>query len=349
MVGVVGVGVVGMVGVGRSKVGAPGGHPLWRAEKWSATFHVEQSRMIPTPAASRPVLLISVGNTSTRVAAAHPAPAEGAAAGRLETAKVFRNNETGWFEQVAQQAESAEVALVASVNDPVADQLIDAIRARRAAAGRTGTAGTLPPGGLGGTTGSSAAGVAGTDGLGGGGGGGVVVLGRGLAVPIRLDLEEPSTVGVDRLLTALGAYCRSATACVVVDAGTAVTVDLIDSSGVFRGGVIVPGLAMMLRSLHQGTAALPLLDAPREADRGGPLGRSTREAMIRGCTAAITGLVYRQVERYAELLGAYPRVIATGGDAPVLFEGDELVEIIVPDLVLIGMWEAWRLGVKNRQ
>ncbi|MEO1512599.1 MAG: type III pantothenate kinase, partial [Planctomycetota bacterium] len=83
------------------------------------------------------------------------------------------------------------------------------------------------------------------------------IAGRDIPLPIPLALEDPGTVGVDRLLNTTAAYETAKQACVVVDVGTAATVDFVDGQGVFQGGAIAPGLAMMLAALHEHTAALP--------------------------------------------------------------------------------------------
>jgi type III pantothenate kinase len=197
-------------------------------------------------------------------------------------------------------------------------------------------------------------------------------IGRDIEIPMSHSLEDGSTLGQDRLLCAFGAYARAKQACVVVDAGTAVTVDFVDGDGVFHGGVIAPGLNMMLQAMHEKTAKLPSL-AYRTPERGGalvigdakrpegeilddgpaapivpnPFGKDTSNAMLLGVTNSVRGLVRYTVEHYAEFFGAYPQVVATGGDAPVLFdeeaaEGGGVVESIVPDLQLIGILEVCR-------
>jgi len=162
---------------------------------------------------------------------------------------------------------------------------------------------------------------------------------RDVPIPIQTTLEDESTVGQDRLLDALGAFGRSQQACVVVDAGTAVTVDFVDGQGIFHGGAISPGTAMMLRAMHEQTAALPKVQLSPETLPGNdaPFGKTTAQAMALGVATAVRGLVHTLIDRYAEFYGAYPRVVATGGDAALLFEDDDLVEHIVPDLTLVGM------------
>lgn len=165
-------------------------------------------------------------------------------------------------------------------------------------------------------------------------------FGRDLLIPVRTTLDDEKTVGQDRLLCALAAYSKAKQACVIVDAGTAITVDFIDGEGVFQGGVIAPGLHMMLASLHEHTAALPQMVFTKPDAQRGVFGKDTRHAMLLGVQTAAQGLVRLVVERYAEAYDAYPQIIATGGDAPTLFEDDEVVEHVVPDLQLMGIYEA---------
>ncbi|MEO1716068.1 MAG: type III pantothenate kinase [Planctomycetota bacterium] len=162
-------------------------------------------------------------------------------------------------------------------------------------------------------------------------------FGPSLPVPIATNLAEPGKVGQDRLLAALGAFATVQQACIVVDAGTALTVDFVDGTGVFHGGAIIPGGQMMLAALHHSTGALPQLALADMPDPLEPFGTSTEHAMFLGVRAAIRGSVRYLAERYAEYYDAYPQIIATGGDAPTLLVGDELIEHTVPDLVLQGI------------
>ncbi|MEM9166072.1 MAG: type III pantothenate kinase [Planctomycetota bacterium] len=165
----------------------------------------------------------------------------------------------------------------------------------------------------------------------------VVPFGPAMPVPIATEVDDAAQVGQDRLLTALGAFQRVRQACIVVDAGTAVTVDFIDGAGVFHGGAILPGAGMMLRALHQGADALPIAELADMPDPLEPFGRNTAHAMLLGVRAAIAGAVRTLAERYAEFYEAYPQIIATGGDAPTLLGDDELIEAVVPELELLGV------------
>ena len=90
---------------------------------------------------------------------------------------------------------------------------------------------------------------------------------RDVPIPVGRQLDPEAMVGEDRLLNAAAAYDVMKQACVVIDAGTAITIDLVDGEGTFHGGAIAPGAQMMLDALNQRTAQLPELafDVPAEA------------------------------------------------------------------------------------
>lgn len=176
--------------------------------------------------------------------------------------------------------------------------------------------------------------------------GDVYVIGRDLEIPMKHTLDDASTVGQDRLLDALGAYAKLNEACIVVDAGTAVTVDFVDGEGTFHGGVIAPGLRMMLRAMHQQTSGLPELAYELPKPDRGVFGKDTAHAMRLGVTNALIGLVRFTVEKFAEHYQAFPPVIATGGDAGVL-DGDPTVDRIVTDLQMLGLAEVCRRAAEE--
>ena len=158
---------------------------------------------------------------------------------------------------------------------------------------------------------------------------------KDVPVPIGRDLEPETIVGVDRLLDAAAAWDQLKQACVIIDAGSAITVDFVDGEGVFHGGAILPGVQMQISAMAKGTSLLGEVEfRPPEGDA---FGRSTSEAMLRGVYHGIRGGVWRVIETYAEAYGAYPLVLATGGDADMLFKDDELITRIVPDLAIRGI------------
>ena len=162
----------------------------------------------------------------------------------------------------------------------------------------------------------------------------VVWIGKDIELPLPVLTDEPEQTGADRVLNMAAAYEQMGKACVVVDAGTAITVNVCDDQGRFLGGAIAPGVKMQLDALHERTAKLP---AVRFAAPSEPFGKSTQQAILHGVYHGIRGMVKEVVENYATELGQWPDLIATGGDAAALFTDWELVHAIAPNLTLYGI------------
>jgi type III pantothenate kinase len=165
----------------------------------------------------------------------------------------------------------------------------------------------------------------------------VHVLAEPEDLPLQVALQHPRRVGIDRLLDAVAVNSRrrSGTPAIVIDAGSAVTIDWLDSSGAFRGGAIMPGLRLMARALHDHTAKLPLIPSPHTAP---PLpGTSTIAAMKAGVFWAVAGGIRALVEQYSCSVAAPPDVFLTGGDAATLgpILGDRVQ--IWPEMTLEGI------------
>ncbi len=153
-------------------------------------------------------------------------------------------------------------------------------------------------------------------------------------VPIRNAYATPATLGRDRLAAAVGAAAIFPDEDVlVVDLGTAITLDLVTADGIFRGGNISPGAAMRFSALHEYTAKLPLRKLTEPA---GLLGTSTAEAIENG----VAGGIICEVEGTAEkLYGIYPslRILFTGGDAHFFEKRVKFPIFASLDLVLTGL------------
>ena len=160
------------------------------------------------------------------------------------------------------------------------------------------------------------------------------VVGRDLAVPMEVRLAETSKVGVDRLLCALAAYRRTGAQTIVVDAGTAVTVDLVSASGVFCGGSISPGPALLLRAMHQGTEKLPEIEFERPHF---VVGRNTEEAMRSGAFWGTVGAVERLIQQIRGDLIGETHVVGTGGWVRQLAPYIPTIDLVAPDLALEGL------------
>ncbi len=142
------------------------------------------------------------------------------------------------------------------------------------------------------------------------------------------------TLGKDRIAAMAGAVdCYPDQHCLVVDAGSCITTDLITADAVFEGGNISPGLRMRLRSMHEFTARLPLVEPGKLL---GLLGTSTELALRQGgqggAAYELEGLFHRLVAEWTPL-----NVVLTGGDAPLLSKQLSIPHLLQPHLVHFGL------------
>jgi type III pantothenate kinase len=161
-------------------------------------------------------------------------------------------------------------------------------------------------------------------------------------LPIAVEVEPPDTVGLDRLLGAVAAnrLRTPGRVAVTVDVGTAVTVNMIDANGAFAGGMILPGVWLMARSLQQNTAKLPLIDGDdfRFPNHSFP-GKSTPHALRTGISYAIAGAV-RLALAHATTGDESPELFQTGGGAASIREllldckGTEVPTLVLDGLVI---------------
>ncbi len=171
----------------------------------------------------------------------------------------------------------------------------------------------------------------------------VIELTPDTPLPIGIDYDSKATLGVDRIAAAAAAAeIFPGQDVIVVDAGTAVTVDHVDSTGTFRGGNIAPGLSLQLDSLHSHTARLPQVNIPRHPSPHPRLtGTDTPSAILAGCLTGIAGAVEYVARRIVP--GSLPAVVVTGGNsrliAPYLAD---LNAVTQPDLVDKGLYRILR-------
>lgn len=162
---------------------------------------------------------------------------------------------------------------------------------------------------------------------------------QGLPLSIRVD--EPARVGIDRLLAAVAANRlrgpgRSA---IVVDLGTAITVDMVESDGGFAGGAILPGIGMAGRALADQTDALPHIVLDSESPRPPALGKSTTAAIQAGLYWGAVGAVSELVSQLTADQQTPPDVVITGGAAEMIFAAlsKRCAARYEPHLVLAGI------------
>jgi type III pantothenate kinase len=169
----------------------------------------------------------------------------------------------------------------------------------------------------------------------------VTVLTSSEQLPLQVQVPEPRKVGIDRLLDAVAVNTRRLPdqAAVVVDAGSAVTVDLVSAEGAFVGGVIIPGLRLMAQALHEHTALLPLVDPPTTLP---PVpATATIPAIQAGMLFAVAGGIRYLLEQYQRQRTTL-QVFLTGGDAALLASSVPGA-VLWPEMTLEGI----RLAVRK--
>lgn len=158
-------------------------------------------------------------------------------------------------------------------------------------------------------------------------------------LPLRVAVDAPEKTGIDRLLNAVAVNTRRrpGSAAIVVDAGSAVTVDLVDEQGIFRGGAIFPGLHLMARALNQYTAKLPLVDVKRRSE---PPGAATKSAIEAGVFHAVLGGMESLVRSLQARCKTSAEIFFGGGDAEFLAPHLGYSVTLWPEMTLEGLLRA---------
>jgi len=149
---------------------------------------------------------------------------------------------------------------------------------------------------------------------------------------VRNSYTQPQQLGVDRWMGLIAARQRTQAPTLVVSAGTAMTVDALTADGVFLGGLIVPGVAMMQQALQQGTARVAEVAGTWQV-----FPHTTPDAVESGIVAALCGAIQLQHARLAKTAGMLPHCILTGGDADRLLPHLTMAVEHAPALVLEGI------------
>jgi type III pantothenate kinase len=161
-----------------------------------------------------------------------------------------------------------------------------------------------------------------------------IVVEPGVRTGIAIKTDNPREVGADRIANAVAAHHMfDDEAVVVVDFGTAITVDAVSARGDYLGGSIAPGVDVAATALFSSTAQIRRVELVAPA---GAIGRNTVMAVQSGIIFGTAGLVDGLIRRVMDELGE-ARVVATGGLAPVVMEHCELIEIVEPMLTLEGL------------
>ncbi|MCY4052038.1 MAG: type III pantothenate kinase [Gammaproteobacteria bacterium] len=156
---------------------------------------------------------------------------------------------------------------------------------------------------------------------------------------IRNGYLDPQQLGVDRWLAMIAArQFIPNRPLLVIDAGTAITIDYIDTIGLFEGGIIIPGLMTIMESLNQ-RAGLPTVDSNMTNKEHRILNnRDTHSAIVNGALHAVVSSIEIAIAEYREKTGKHLRTVITGGDASLINRVSKYSMIEFPNLVLIGLY-----------
>ena len=156
------------------------------------------------------------------------------------------------------------------------------------------------------------------------------------AWPIALDVEEPQSVGADRVLNVIAAHSKHPNDLIIIDFGTATTFDVVDFSGAYKGGIIAPGINLSLDALVAAAAKLPRVAIAAPQDES-VVGRTTETQMLIGVYWGYVAMIEGLVARMKAEIGRPVKVIATGGLAILFDKHTDAFDAIEPDLTIHGL------------
>jgi type III pantothenate kinase len=171
-----------------------------------------------------------------------------------------------------------------------------------------------------------------------------LIVGENTELGILVRTLKPSEVGSDRLVNALGALAVHSPPLVIVDSGTAITLDVISADGAFEGGIIAPGVHLSMEALHAAAAKLPriALQRPRRV-----VGNDTVSAMQSGIFWGHVALIEGMIARIKAERNEAMAVVATGGVASLFNGATDAIDHFDPDLTIRGLLEIYRRNAAN--
>lgn len=167
----------------------------------------------------------------------------------------------------------------------------------------------------------------------------ILTVGAGVKTGLNIKIDQPRTLGADRVAAAVHAVRVAPMPCVIVDLGTATTFTVLDESGALIGSAIAAGVQISLAALKSCAAQLPtvgLETVPRS-----PMGRTTAEAIQIGAVYGTAAMIDGMLARYAQALGQTPSVLLTGGMAERIAPCMQTTAVHEPLLALRGLADIW--------
>ena len=171
-----------------------------------------------------------------------------------------------------------------------------------------------------------------------------MVVGPGTKTGVRISIENPREVGADRVVNAAAAHSLYGGHLIVIDFGTATTLDAVSEDGDYLGGAIAPGIEISAEALFEHAAKLPRVEMikPQKA-----IGGNSVAAMQSGIIFGYVGLIEGLVARMRKELGGKAKVIATGGLADIIARETKVIDALEPDLTLFGLRLIYEQNKRN--
>ena len=161
-----------------------------------------------------------------------------------------------------------------------------------------------------------------------------LVVEAGIKTGVSIRADNPREVGADRIVNAAAVHHLYGGPAIVADFGTATTFDVVSKAGDYLGGAIAPGIVTATESLFMRAAKLPRVELARPKLA---IGTNTVAAMQSGIVFGYVGLVEGMVARLKQELGGKTKVIATGGYADLIAKETAVIDVVNPELTLIGL------------
>ncbi|MDI6869744.1 MAG: type III pantothenate kinase [Bacillota bacterium] len=171
-------------------------------------------------------------------------------------------------------------------------------------------------------------------------------VGPGVKTGVPIRYENPKEVGADRIVNAVATIARWGTPAIAIDFGTATTFDAISAQGEYLGGAICPGLGIAADALFSRTAKLPRVEFLRPEK---VIGKTTVASIQAGLMYGTVGQVREITRRMAGEIGGRPKVIATGGLAPVIAGDVPEIDAVDPHLTLEGLRLVWERNARDAE